>query len=73
MARTLIPSLSADAHLGSYHICGTCAMMPREDGGILDWRLRMYGTSNFRVVDASSFPLVPRGISRLLYFPLEKR
>lgn len=35
--------------------------MPRDLGGVLDQRLIVYGTTNLRVVDASIFPLGPRG------------
>lgn len=44
-----------------YHICGSAAMMPREDGGVVDSELRVYGVEGLRVVDASLFPLIPRG------------
>ncbi|KAJ8098155.1 hypothetical protein POJ06DRAFT_146011 [Lipomyces tetrasporus] len=40
-----------------YHPIGTCSMLPREDGGVVDSSLVVYGTSNLRVVDASIFPL----------------
>lgn len=40
-----------------YHPCGTCSMSPRGKGGVVNERLRVYGTSNLRVVDASIFPL----------------
>lgn len=33
-----------------YHPLGTAAMMPREDSGVVDPELRVYGTSNVRVV-----------------------
>jgi len=39
-----------------YHPAGTAAMLPREDGGVVDSRLKVYGTLNLRVVDASIFP-----------------
>ncbi|KAI1794584.1 alcohol oxidase, partial [Ganoderma leucocontextum] len=40
-----------------YHPVGTAAMMPQEDGGVVDPELRVYGISNVRVVDASILPL----------------
>lgn len=36
-----------------YHYSGTCAMLSKEDGGVVDPRLRVWGTKNLRVVDAS--------------------
>ncbi|CAN8100133.1 unnamed protein product [Discula destructiva] len=41
------------------HPLGSCAMLPREDGGVVDPRLVVYGTSNVRVVDASIIPVQP--------------
>ncbi|RWA12093.1 hypothetical protein EKO27_g3007 [Xylaria grammica] len=42
-----------------WHPCGTCAMLPREKGGVVDALLKVYGVENLRVVDASVMPLVP--------------
>lgn len=42
-----------------YHPSGTCAMMLRELGGVVDFDLKVYGTTNVRVVDASIFPTLP--------------
>ncbi|KAL8725839.1 MAG: hypothetical protein Q9181_006265 [Wetmoreana brouardii] len=44
----------------SYHPAGTCAMLPRNKGGVVNNRLVVYGTKNVRVVDASIMPLIPR-------------
>ncbi|KAF2723573.1 GMC oxidoreductase [Polychaeton citri CBS 116435] len=44
----------------NYHPCGSCRMMPQDDGGVVDTRLRVYGTKNVRIVDASIFPVIPR-------------
>jgi choline dehydrogenase-like flavoprotein len=44
-----------------WHACGTCAMMPKELGGVVNDRLVVHGTKNLRVVDASIFPILPKG------------
>lgn len=44
-----------------YHPAGTCAMMPRDLGGVVDEALRVYGVKNLRVVDASIMPTLPGG------------
>ncbi|KAK1037535.1 hypothetical protein LTS16_012756 [Friedmanniomyces endolithicus] len=57
----------------NYHPCGTCGMMPESMGGVVDARLKVYGTSNVRVVDASVMPIIPRGnIITTVYAVAEK-
>ena len=46
--------------LSTYHPAGACAMLPRDEGGVVNNRLVVYGTRNVRVVDASIMPLIPR-------------
>uniref|UniRef100_A0A0W0G3U5 Glucose-methanol-choline oxidoreductase N-terminal domain-containing protein n=1 Tax=Moniliophthora roreri TaxID=221103 RepID=A0A0W0G3U5_MONRR len=41
----------------SYHAVGTCSMLPLEDGGVVDSKLKVYNTTNIRVVDVSIIPL----------------
>ncbi|TFY83215.1 hypothetical protein EWM64_g799 [Hericium alpestre] len=41
----------------SFHPLGTAAMLPREDGGVVDSKLKVYGTANLRVVDCSILPM----------------
>ena len=47
-----------------HHASCTCAIGPREDGGVLGSDFRVHGTENLRVVDASIFPRIPG------YFPV---
>lgn len=57
----------------NYHPCGSCSMLPEKDGGVVDSRLRVYGTTNVRVVDASIMPIMPRGnIITTVYAVAEK-
>lgn len=42
-----------------HHACGTCAMKPEEQGGVVDSAFRVHGVRNLRVVDASIFPRIP--------------
>ncbi|KAK3661724.1 hypothetical protein LTR56_000213 [Elasticomyces elasticus] len=41
-----------------YHPVGTCAMLPRADGGVVSPELMVYDTTNLRVVDASIIPIL---------------
>jgi choline dehydrogenase-like flavoprotein len=47
--------------ISNYHPTGSCMMAPREKGGVVDERLRVHGVRGLRVVDASVFPIMPRG------------
>ncbi|KXN85514.1 Alcohol oxidase [Leucoagaricus sp. SymC.cos] len=40
----------------TWHSLGTCAMKPREEGGVVDARLNVYGTQNLKCVDLSICP-----------------
>jgi choline dehydrogenase len=42
-----------------HHACGTCAMKPEDQDGVVDGRFRVHGIANLRVVDASIFPRIP--------------
>ncbi len=40
-----------------FHPSSTCAMLPRDQGGVVDATLKVYGASNVRVADASVPPI----------------
>lgn len=42
-----------------HHACGTCAMKPEDQDGVVDSKFRVHGINNLRVVDASIFPRIP--------------
>lgn len=41
----------------TWHTVGSCSMLPREDGGVVDPKLKVYGTTNLRIVDVSVYPM----------------
>ena len=41
-----------------FHPSGTAALLPKKDGGVVDARLKVYGTHNLRVIDASIMPVL---------------
>ncbi len=42
-----------------HHACGTCAMRPERQDGVVDSQFRVHGIGNLRIVDASIFPRIP--------------
>ncbi|RDW59103.1 alcohol oxidase-3 [Coleophoma crateriformis] len=62
-----------EATFSSWHPVGTCAMLPRGEGGVVDSRLKVYGVKGLRIVDASIIPLQVRGnIASAVYAIAEK-
>jgi choline dehydrogenase-like flavoprotein len=41
------------------HSVGTAAMIPRDEGGVVDSKLRVYDTTHLSIADVSIIPLVP--------------
>lgn len=66
-------TLSAETIRSNFHPCGTCAMMPRDIGGVVDERLMVHGTTNLRIVDASIIPLQPRGNIQSTVYAIAER
>ncbi|KAF8711925.1 GMC oxidoreductase family, partial [Rhizoctonia solani] len=52
-----INSYVANSIATGYHPIGTCSMLPLDMGGVVDTTLRVYGTANVRVIDASVMPI----------------
>jgi choline dehydrogenase-like flavoprotein len=46
-------------HAWGHHASCTCAIGPRDAGGVLTSDFRVHGTDGLRVVDASVFPRIP--------------
>jgi len=42
----------------TFHTAGSCSMLPRERGGVVDTNLKVYGSENIRVVDLSVLPIL---------------
>lgn len=56
-----------------FHPSSTCAMLPLEQGGVVDPHLRVHGAQNLRVVDAGIFPMIPAAhLQAVVYAVAEK-
>ncbi|KAL8735904.1 MAG: hypothetical protein Q9181_002611 [Wetmoreana brouardii] len=82
-----VGDFARNSYSSEYHPLGTCAMAPRGGssandtssggngvgGGVVSDRLKVWGTANVRVVDASVAPLMVRGnLASLVYAIAEK-
>lgn len=57
----------------NFHPVGTASMLPREKGGVVDADLKVYGTENVRVIDASIIPFQVCGhLTSTVYAVAEK-
>ena len=59
--------------MSNWHLVGTCAMLPKEKGGVVDEKLLVYGTTNLRVVDASIMPSIPRCNTQTVVYAVAER
>jgi choline dehydrogenase len=68
----------AEEHAQNYlstqwHLMSSCSMLPKDDGGVVDPKLKVYGVANVRVVDASIIPMeVQANIQTSVYAVAEK-
>ncbi|KAL5339807.1 GMC oxidoreductase [Aspergillus crustosus] len=65
--------LTRDHIVAHYHVTGTTAMAPREKGGVVDTRLKVYVAKNLCVVDAGIMPLISRGNIQAIVFALAEK
>ncbi len=59
--------------LSIFHPIGTCAMLPRKDGGVVDTHMRVYGVKGLRVVDASIIPILVSGHIQTAVYGIAER
>ena len=59
--------------LSIFHPVGTCAMLPRNKGGVVNPKLVVYGTTNLRVVDASIMPILVSGHIQTAVYGIAER
>lgn len=62
-----------DTAVGAFHWISSCAMLPRDKGGVVDGQLRVYGARGLRVVDASIFPLITRANTMATVYAVAER
>lgn len=59
--------------LSDNHPVGTCAMLPRDKGGVVDSELRVYGVEGLRVVDSSVMPIIPRANTQTTVYAVAEK
>lgn len=56
-----------------FHPVGSCKMGAKEDGGVVDSSLKVYGISGLRIVDASIMPLAPAAHTMTTVYAVAER
>ena len=59
--------------ISNNHGASSCAMMPRELGGVVDTSLRVYGVRRLRVIDASIMPMIVKGNIQTSVYAIAER
>ncbi|ETW76893.1 GMC oxidoreductase 10 [Heterobasidion irregulare TC 32-1] len=76
------PTVTTDEQIGdwiknymstTFHTAGSASMPPKDKDGVVDPRLKVYGTSNLRVVDLSVVPLLFTAHSQSVVYELAKQ
>ncbi|KAI1408764.1 hypothetical protein F5Y13DRAFT_204499 [Hypoxylon sp. FL1857] len=61
------------ATLSCWHPTSSCAMLPREKGGVVDPQLNVYGAEGLRLVDSSVIPIATRGNPQTTVYAVAER
>ena len=56
-----------------HHTAGSCSMLPRNKGGVVDNQLRVYGTKRLRVIDLSVVPLLPSAHTQSIVYAIAEQ
>lgn len=59
--------------LSCWHPTSTCALLPRERGGVVDPQLQVYGVEGLRIVDWSVIPVQTRGNTQTTVYAVAER
>ncbi|KAF1925755.1 GMC oxidoreductase [Didymella exigua CBS 183.55] len=75
-------NVTSDADIDAYiknsagtlwHPAGSCKLGKREDGGVVDAELKVYGIEGLRIVDASVFPILPAAHTMTTVYAVAER
>ena len=73
LTKETVGDFCREALTSEYHPIGSCAMMPENNGGVVDPKLKVYGVENLRVIDASIFPMeIRNNLQTSVYAVAEK-
>ncbi|KAH6867735.1 hypothetical protein B0T10DRAFT_596953 [Thelonectria olida] len=76
------PSVTSDADLEQFirssastlfHPVGSCKLGKREEGGVVNGQLKVYGVQGLRIVDASVIPLLPASHTMTTVYAIAER
>lgn len=59
--------------VAGHHFVGTTAKVPREFGGVVDERLKVYGVEGLRVVDAGIMPVLPGAATQFTVYGIAEK
>lgn len=69
----LVKAYIKTSTLSCWHPTSTCALLPRERGGVVDPQLQVYGVEGLRIVDSSVIPVQTRGNTQTTVYAVAER